>query len=215
MEAIKTMLAGIRVNTHSSIRIRAGEKLVYIDPFELPAAPHDADLIFITHDHFDHYSPEDIQKLLKPETVFVMPRSTAELAGKHFGQRQIVTAVPGAAGEAAGLRFEAVPAYNLGKPFHPRQNGWLGYVLHTQGLRIYIAGDTDATEEAAALRCDIALLPIGGKYTMDAGEAAALVRRMKPRAVIPVHYGSVAGSPEDYERFAAAAGADTLVCRKL
>lgn len=203
----------ITINTHSSVRIDTGEKVLYVDPFELREAVHDADLIFFTHDHFDHLSPKDAALASGPETVFVAPASAAAAAREQAAGRRVVTVEPGASAEAAGVRFEAVPAYNPGKPFHPRERGWVGYVLNVLGVRIYVAGDTDATPEAAAVRCDVALLPIGGKYTMDAPEAAALANRLRPRVVIPIHYGSVAGSPADFERFAAAVDPELRVLK--
>jgi len=215
MDKLRALLAGISVDTHSSILIEAEGRAVRIDPFSLPDAPRKADIIFVTHDHFDHFSPEDIEKVRTERTVFVMPPSTARLAAKRGWNNRVLAVAPGERGEVEGLAFEAVPAYNPGKRFHPKQNGWLGYVLTVDGLRVYIAGDTDATEDAAAVRCDVALLPIGGTYTMDAAQAAALANRMKPRAVVPIHYGTVAGSPEDFDRFAAAVNRDILVCRKL
>ena len=107
----------------------------------------------------------------------------------------------------------AAPASTPAKPFHPKDRGWVGYLLELEGLRLYVAGDTDATPEAAAVRCDLALLPIGGKYTMDAAEAAALANRIRPRAAVPFHYGSVAGSPADFERFAAAVDPEIRVVK--
>lgn len=212
MEKLEALLKRITINTHSSVRVDADGKTVYIDPFRLVNAPHDADVIFLTHDHFDHYSPEDVEKVLKETTVFVLPQSTAKAAAAQIGNRGTVIAEPGKSGAAAGIVFEAVPAYNPNKQFHPRKNGWVGYVLQLNGLRLYVAGDTDATEEAATVRCDVAMLPIGGKYTMDALEAAALVKQMQPQVVIPIHYGSVAGVPEDFDRFReAVAGAVRVV----
>ena len=197
------LLKQITVNTHSSVRIEAAGKAVYIDPFGLQNAPRDADVIFLTHSHFDHFSPEDVEKTGRPGTVFVMPKTMVREAAKAVKGRPVVETEPFARGEAAGIPFEAVPAYNPHKPFHPRANNWVGYVLTVEGLRVYIAGDTDATPEAAAVNCDLALLPIGGKYTMDPEQAAELANRIRPQIVIPIHYGSVAGSPADFTRFAA------------
>ena len=206
MDIIDQVLQRISVNTHSSVRIAAEGKAVYIDPFRLAEEPHDADVIFLTHDHFDHFSPEDVVKAMKPETVFVMPASTAKAAAEITAGRRVIVVAPGQIRDADGLVFETVAAYNPGKPFHPKKNGWVGYVLTVLGMRIYIAGDTDDTEEAASVVCDIALLPIGGKYTMDPEQAAALAKRIRPKVVIPIHYGSVVGTAEAFDRFLAAAG---------
>ena len=205
----------VRVNAHSSVRLELGGKVLYVDPFSLTEAPHDADLIFLTHDHFDHFSPADIALVGKPGTVFVLPESIAKKAAEAIGARKAVTVNPGDRGEIDGIAYEAVPAYNLRKRFHPRTNGWVGWVLEAEGLRFYVAGDTDATPEAAEVRCDVALLPIGGKYTMDARDAADLANRMKPGLVIPIHYGSVAGSPEDFSVFAAGVDEGIRVVRLI
>ena len=100
-----------------------------------------------------------------------------------------------------GLPVEAVAAYNSFKPFHPKAAGCLGYVVTVDGQRIYAAGDTDAVREVQAVRCDIALVPIGGTFTMNAKEAAAVVNTIRPKLAIPIHYGAIAGKPEDGERF--------------
>ena len=112
---------------------------------------------------------------------------------------KIVTVKPGVYREIDGRELETVPAYNILKPFHPKNAEWVGYILWIEGKRIYIAGDTDATKEAKAVKCDIALVPVGGTYTMDAKKAAELVNILRPSVAIPVHYGSVVGSPKDGE----------------
>jgi L-ascorbate metabolism protein UlaG (beta-lactamase superfamily) len=215
MKQVEEILNLITVNAHSSVRIEAAGKTVYVDPFSLKAAPQDADVIFLTHEHFDHFSPEDIARVGREDTLFVLPETIAEKTASVTAGRPVLKIRPGQAGEAAGIPFEAVRAYNPHKQFHPRERGWVGYVLNPEGLRIYIAGDTDLTPEAEAVRCDIALLPIGGKYTMNAAEAAALANRIRPAAVIPIHYGSVAGSPADFERFAAGVAPGIRVVKKV
>ena len=113
-----------------------------------------------------------------------------------------MTVKPGISAEIDDLKLETVPAYNIKKPFHPESAGWVGYILKDGGKRIYIAGDTDATKEAKAVKCDIALVPIGGTYTMDAKTAAELVNELHPETAIPVHYGTIVGKPSDGEVFA-------------
>ena len=115
---------------------------------------------------------------------------------------KIVSVKPGVYRAIDGLELETVPAYNILKPFHPKSAEWVGYILRVDGQRIYVAGDTDATKEAKAVKCDIALVPIGGTYTMDAKKAAELVNTIRPSVAIPVHYGTVVGSPKDGEIFA-------------
>lgn len=207
------MSAYITVNTHSSIRMEA-EKILYIDPFRVENESHDADIVFITHSHFDHFSPEDIEKIARPGTVFVMPESVKQDA-IDAGLTEIVTVKPGERFNVRGIAAEAVPSYNTNKPMHPKKNGWLGYIITAGGQRIYIGGDMDATPEAAAVRCDIAMIPIGGTYTMNPEEAAALINQMKPACVIPTHYGTLAGDLEDGKRFSSLVEAGIRVEFKL
>lgn len=165
---------------------------------------HDADYILITHDHYDHFSPEDIRKAAGEDTVLIVPEKMGKKAGKEIPfLTKICTVRPGERREIEGLMLETVPAYNMLKPFHIKSAGWVGYILTLEDKRIYIAGDTDATKEAEQVKCDIALVPIGGTYTMDAKKAAELVSRICPETAIPTHYGSIVGKPEDAEVFAA------------
>jgi len=203
----------ISVNAHSSVRIETKEHMVYVDPFALTKETKDADVIFLTHSHFDHFSPQDLVMICKPETIFVLPERMAGEAAEATKGHTVITVSPSTKAEACGIPFETVPAYNSHKRFHPRKNEWVGYVLTIDGGRIYIAGDTDATEEAARVTCDVAMLPIGGKYTMDAKDAASLANRIHPQVVIPVHYGTVAGGPKDFEVFAAHVDSSILVRR--
>ncbi len=197
------MVENIKVFTHSSIRVQNGNKAIYIDPFEMKEAPHDADLVLITHDHHDHFSPKDISKVSKTETILVVPEKMAKKAEEARNLvAGIETIAQGDTKDVDGLKIETVPAYNTLKPFHMKSAGWVGYLFEAGGKRIYIAGDTDMTREAMAVKCDIALVPIGGYYTMDPKDAAALVNTIKPEIAIPTHYGSIVGSPEDGEVFA-------------
>lgn len=197
------MTEHIEVLTQSSIRIRDAEKMICVDPFQMKTEPHDADYILITHDHHDHFSPEDIAKAAGNDTTLVVPENMEDKAREVLGViKRIVTVKPGICREIEGLELEIVPAYNISKPFHPRKAGWVGYILRAGGKRVYIAGDTDATREAKAVKCDIALIPVGGTYTMDAKEAAELVNAIRPETVIPTHYGSIVGKPSDGDTFA-------------
>lgn len=192
------MTENIEVFRQNHIRIRCGDKEVHIDPFWSDSAPKNADFILITHDHSDHFSPSDIERTACGSTVLIVPEKMLEKASQVKDMvRSIVTVKPGEAYCVEGLEFETVPAYNKIKPFHPKSAGWVGYIIKTGGKRIYIAGDTDATKEAASVRCDIALLPIGGTYTMDPKEAAELADKIKPETVIPVHYGGIVGKEKD------------------
>lgn len=179
---------------HSSIRL-AGEKTVYFDPWKIEGEPHDADLILVTHEHHDHYSPEDIAKLRKPGTVLAVPAHMAEM------EPEAAMVEPGGAYVLAGLQVQTVAAYNVGRPFHPKENGNVGYVVELDGVRYYVAGDTDFVPETAEVRCDVALVPVGGKYTMDAPQAAAMVNAIHPRIAVPTHYGTVTDSAGAAEEF--------------
>jgi L-ascorbate metabolism protein UlaG (beta-lactamase superfamily) len=185
---------------HDSFRL-AAEKVVYIDPWHINRSEK-ADIILVTHEHYDHLSPDDIAKLRGPATEVVAPASAAtKLSG------QVHTIAPGQAIAVAGVRVEAVPAYNVNKfrspghPFHPKAEGKVGYIITLGGVRIYHAGDTDLIPEMDSVRCDIALLPVSGTYVMTAEEAAQAADRLAPRLAIPMHYGSIVGSDADAERF--------------
>ena len=192
----------IDVLTHSSIRRRSSLGSVYIDPFHMKEEPHDAAFILATHDHFDHFSPEDIEKVGTKGTILIVPEGMKEKAKKETGsQYEIHTVIPGSSYEIGDLKFETVASYNKLKPFHPKHAGWVGYILELDGQRIYIAGDTDATKEAKQVVCDIALVPVGGTYTMDAAQAADLVNTIRPKTAIPTHYVSVVGKPDDAQAF--------------
>ena len=191
----------IQVLAHSSIRI-SKDMIIYFDPFHVKKDYHDADIIFITHNHFDHYSPEDIARVKKDSTVLVCPASMeACLLSSGIHDELIELVEPGDSLEINGIKIEAVPAYNVGKAFHPRENRWVGYIVTLEDTRYYVAGDTDANSDVMQVHCDVALLPVGGTYTMTAEEAAKLAVKMQPAVAIPTHYGDIVGDPEDGERF--------------
>ena len=196
------MVDNITVNTQNSIRIASRVGMIYVDPLGINDDVHDADYILITHDHYDHFSPEDIEKVAKSDSILIVPEKMQGKAQEVAGAvGRIETVKPGVYREMNGLELETVPAYNILKAFHPKSAGWVGYILRIDGQRIYIAGDTDATKEAKEVKCDIALVPIGGTYTMDAKKAAELVNTLRPNVAIPVHYGSIVGKPSDGDVF--------------
>ena len=196
------MTENIRVLTHSSIRIQSGDTVLYVDPYKVSGRPQDADYVFITHDHFDHFSPEDIEKVSCDKTVLVVPEKMRDKVLQEADEtRGIIPVKPDSPYDINGFSFETVPAYNRLKPFHPKTAGWVGYIFCLDGKRIYVAGDTDATPDARKVRCDVAIVPVGGTYTMNASQAAELVNTIRPAAAIPTHYGSVAGSAADAESF--------------
>jgi len=184
---------------HSSFKISvmSGGKTLYIDPYILPDHAQPADIILVTHEHYDHLASANILRLLKPETVVVMPEacaSSTDFAHLHakakihlIGQDNKIA--------AAGFDIESFPAYNKGKAYHPKGRG-VGYIISAGRIRIYHAGDTDFIEEMARLEklnLDVALLPIGGTYTMDEKEAADAVRIIRPKIAVPMHYGKITG----------------------
>ena len=196
-------ISNIEVFTQSSIRIRCDAGTVYADPFRMKISPHDADIVLITHDHYDHFSPEDLAKVINPATILVVPEKLADKAAAFSAQvKAIETVLPGQQYQIAGLSLETVPSYNRIKPFHPKKNGWVGYLLDLEGQRVFIAGDTDKTKENSAVQCDIALVPVGGKFTMDPKEAADLINTIRPKTAIPTHYGTIVGKKNDGDLFA-------------
>lgn len=195
------MLENIEVLCHSSIRINK-EKTIYIDPFKVDKNYNDADIIFITHDHFDHYSEEDIKKVKSENTVVVAPKTLlTQLLENGFKQDCIVIVEPNKEYTVKGIKFETIPAYNINKQFHPKENGWVGYIIEINDIRYYIAGDTDVNEDNEKVKCDVAFVPVGGTYTMDFKEAANLVNEIKPQIAVPIHYGNVVGTDEDAKEF--------------
>lgn len=186
----------IVVNYQSSILVNDE---ICFDPLNIGKGVS-AKYIFFTHPHWDHFSPKDIKKILTKSTTFVCPSSMQEEVEKHFPNK-IFAVEPGKKYTLDDLTFEVVPAYNLTKKFHPRENNWVGYTLDIDGQRITITGDTDMTEELAKVKTDILLLPIGGTYTMNCEEAAKLTNLIKPKLVIPTHYGAIVGSKADGKEF--------------
>lgn len=196
------MIEKITVNAQSSIRID-GEHIVYFDPFNINQELHDGEVIFFTHSHHDHFSPGDFRKVANESTVYVAPADMEkDLRKAGIPAEKVICMNPGEKGSVLNLEVETVSAYNLGKPFHLRKKGWLGYVVTVEGTRIYICGDTDATPEGKAVNCNIVLVPIGGKFTMNVKEAAAFVNEMKPQIAIPTHYGNIVGKKQDGQEFA-------------
>ena len=179
---------------HDGFRIDAG-KVIYLDPFQMNSAVP-ADIILVSHDHFDHCSPDDIKKIQKKETVIVTDKASAD---KLTGDRRIMK--PGDKVTVEGIEIEAVPAYNTNKQFHPKADGKLGFILSLEGVRLYHAGDTDFIPEMKNIKADIALLPVSGTYVMTADEAVQAALAINPQVAIPMHYGAIVGSDEDAQCF--------------
>jgi L-ascorbate metabolism protein UlaG (beta-lactamase superfamily) len=179
---------------HDAFRID-GKKTLYFDPYEISPGPK-ADLILVSHEHFDHCSPEDISRIQQPETVIVTEKDSA---GKLSGDVRVTK--PGDSIVVDDIRIEVVPSYNTDKAFHPKKNGWLGFVVEMEGVRIYHAGDTDFIPEMNDFQVDIALLPVSGTYVMTADQAVRAATALGPQLAIPMHYGAIVGGAEDALHF--------------
>lgn len=180
---------------HASVRID-GEKTVYIDPWKLAEGQPRADIVLITHSHYDHCSEDDVAQIADGETIIF---ASADCQGELSQDFRPVA--PGQLETVGGVIVETVSAYNLNKEFHPRANDWVGYLLEMGGERIYYAGDTDLIPEMDEIKADIVILPVGGTYTMTAEEAAEAANRIKPGLAIPIHYGDIVGTEKDAEKF--------------
>lgn len=196
---VEKVFENLRWLGHDSFLLRAGGKIIYFDPFQLGPGLPLADIICISHAHYDHCSPADVLTIQQPTTLIVTEtQAAAKLKGK------IMTLAPGERCEVEGVTIETVPAYNTNKQFHPQSNSWLGFILTVDGVRVYHAGDTDYIPEMKNIRADIALLPVSGTYVMTAGEAAQAALAIGPKVAVPMHYGAIVGSTDDANRFAAA-----------
>ncbi len=211
---------GLRISWlgHDSFMIKNG-KTIIVDPFKLNAKYGPADILLITHEHFDHCSPDDIRKVASQKTIIVASAaSKAEVAkAKHGGE--VRTVRPGDKLQLDGVTIEAVPAYNLnkfrepGKVFHPKEDQKVGFIVEMKGVRFYHAGDTDAIPEMKGYKTDVALLPVSGTYVMTAEEAAEAATKIKPSVAIPMHYGTIVGSEKDASRFKELAQCEVQILR--
>jgi L-ascorbate metabolism protein UlaG (beta-lactamase superfamily) len=191
---------------HASVRIACADIVVYVDPQRLTDAPHDATWILVTHSHSDHYAPADIAKVKGPATRFVGPADVVQA----YGSGTIL--LPDQVLEVEGLRITGVASYNLTKTNHPKSRNWLGFIVELGGRRVYVAGDTDLIPEMQTLTdIDVAFLPAGGTYSMDAVEAAEATKYIKPILAIPYHWGQVVGTRADAERFVRLAACNAKV----
>ena len=195
------MLDDIQVLCHSSIKMEK-DIIIYFDPFKIEKEYRDADFIFITHSHYDHFSEKDILKIKKENTkIIITPDLHSKTLELGFNEENILVILPNQEYKINELYFKTIPAYNINKNFHPKANNWVGYIIILDDVSYYIAGDTDITEENRKVKCDVAFVPIGGTYTMTAKEAAILVNEIKPKIAVPIHYGLIVGSKEDEKIF--------------
>ena len=183
----------IEVIHHASIKL-TGDKVIYFDPYKIEDEIHDADYIFITHDHYDHYDEESIKKVKKDTTKIIVP-----LCLKNKEHNLLIEGYR--MYEIDGIKFNTIPAYNINKDFHPRDKYYIGYNIFLDGKYYYIMGDTDVTDEALQVKSDVCFVPIGGTFTMDYVEAANYINETKPSLVIPIHYGMLTGDKSLGEKF--------------
>lgn len=184
---------------HAGFMLRFGEKVAYIDPWQMGRTRPDADYVFITHNHYDHLSVEDIDTVVKDSTVIIAPE---DCRGKLEPIRGTFRSVSrGQKVELPDLSVEVVAAYNKDKKFHPDASGWVGYVIEIDGKRLYFAGDTDNIDEMKGIVADVAMLPVSGTYVMTAKEAAAALKKMKVKKAVPMHYGAIVGDENDAKEF--------------
>jgi len=193
---------------HAGFRINIKEKVIYIDPYQISDKNEKADLILITHSHYDHCSQQDIEKIAKDDTVVICTADSQSKIARIKQKIRIELVEPGIEILIEDIKIRAIEAYNIGKTFHPKADNYVGYILQFDKIIIYHAGDTDAVKEIEKLtgyakkgNHFIVLLPVGGTYTMNAEEAAKVAFLLKPTLAIPMHYGSIIGSIADAEKF--------------
>lgn len=184
----------IKINTQSSIKINN----IYFDPFEIKEETKDAKIIFITHSHYDHFDIESINKIENENTIFVIPND--KKIKEELNKRKLLVVEPNKEYEIENIKFKTKPAYNINKPYHKKEYGWVGYIIYLDKT-YYIMGDTDIIKEAKQTSCEHLFIPIGGTYTMDYKEAAELTNIIKPKIVTPIHYGTIVGRKEYGEKF--------------
>ncbi len=190
----------IKLNAQSSIKI-VSDKIIYFDPYLIKEETHDADYILITHDHYDHFDLDSINKISNEKTIVIIPDSMVRQVFAKLNMQNVRGVLPNEEYNINGLIFNTIPSYNTNKDFHKKESKWVGYLVNIENQIIYVAGDTDITEENKQVKCDIAFVPIGGTYTMDYKEAAELINTIKPSQVIPIHYHTIVGTRENAEQF--------------
>ncbi len=188
----------IRWLGHATVRVDIDDLVIFFDPYDIKERAK-ADIVCVSHEHFDHCSLEDLRKVAAKRTHLVGPPQTQGVLRRVTSHLHLLQA--GGQVQIEKVKISAVPAYNTDKPFHPREAGGLGFLVEVGGTTIYYAGDTDLIPEMKGLRADIAILPVGGTYTMNAEEAAVAVKIVGAKEGVPMHYGSIVGTGADGERF--------------
>ena len=201
------MVENIDFLGHATFRIN-GAKIIYFDPYQLQSAKP-ADVILITHSHFDHLSIDDVKKIARKDTVIICSKDCVEEVTPLVNQ--VIGVDPFEHSEVGEISVESVPAYNIDKAFHPKENNWNGYIVAMGGSGFYHSGDTDKIPEMKDIQTDVAFLPVGGTYTMDYREAAEAALLIDPRYAIPMHYGSIVGSENDAKKFVELVGSRGVI----
>ncbi len=201
------MIDNIEFLGHATFRIRSA-RTIYFDPYQL-RSDEPADIILITHSHFDHLSVDDVKKIARRDSVVICSKDCVEQVTPLVGQ--VIGIDPFEHAEVGEISVESVPAYNTNKDFHPKENNWNGYIVTLGGTRYYHPGDTDKIPEMKDVQTDVAFLPVGGSYTMDYQEAAEAVQLIDPTYAIPMHYGSIVGSENDAKKFVELVGSRAVV----
>ena len=192
----------ITINEQSSVRLEL-DKIIYVDPLHLKEELHDADIILITHSHWDHLSIEDILKCKNENTVIVTVGDSYGTLSSYFSKENLILTKPNETFSVLGIEIQTMPAYNINKEYHLEEYQWVGYILTLKNQRYYIMGDTDALAFMKDISCDYLLIPIGGKFTMNVEEAVKLTKAIHPSVVIPIHYGTIVGDSslgEDFKK---------------
>lgn len=187
----------IKIYEQSAIKINN----IYFDPFHVDEENHDAEVVFITHSHYDHFSIEDINKVSTQNTIFVGPKDVIKKLNQE-GFTNTIMVEPGEEYKIKEYNVKTTYAYNKHKPFHPKHNKWVGYIININDESFYIPGDTDVLDENKNIISDTVFIPIGGTYTMDVYEASQYINELKPKRVIPIHYGTIVGEKNLDEEFA-------------
>lgn len=199
----KDLYGDIKINFHASIRIKKNNLILYFDPYKITneISLNDADYVFITHRHYDHFSKEDIKKVMKYKTKFIAPLDMREEL-INFGvlESNMILVEPGTTYKLDDISFDTIASYNINKDYHKKEYNWVGYNVLLDNKKYYIVGDSDVIPEMNNVYADVLFVPVGGTYTMDYKEAADLTNELKPKYAIPIHYGEV-GSVNDANKF--------------
>ena len=200
-EKKENIMQGISLNYHASIRINKDNKILYFDPYKINESLNDADYIFITHSHYDHFSLNDIKKVMNDNTKFIVTSDLEnQIINLGVSEDNLKVVFPSETYKIDDISFDTIPSYNTNKTFHKKSYNWVGYNVNINGTKYYVVGDSDVTDELKNVKCDVIFIPVGGTYTMTASEAADTVNNMDVKYAIPIHYGET-GSRSDAENF--------------